>query len=110
VALGGGPTGVVLAHQAASDLCEWLPRARVLAAEGRQVLAFDCGQAGQLEQDMVAATARTTPPVAGVDAVSSPEDFQGVDAAAAAPASRPSSTGSGRPPSTTAADRPASPW
>jgi len=109
VVLGSGKTGVVLGHQAASDLCEWMPRARELAAQGRQVLAFDFGQAGQIEQDMmaaaaelrrrgadrlvlvgssmggtaaIAAAARITPPVAGVVAVSSPEEFQGADAAA----------------------------
>ena len=38
VALGQGRTGVVLGHQAGSDLCEWLPQARRLATHGRQVL------------------------------------------------------------------------
>lgn len=34
VLLGGGPAGVVLAHQSAQTLCDWLPFARQLAAEG----------------------------------------------------------------------------
>ena len=57
VVLGRGRTGVVLGHQAGSDLCEWLPRARVLAKQGRQVLAFDFGPSGKIGEDMVAAAA-----------------------------------------------------
>jgi pimeloyl-ACP methyl ester carboxylesterase len=41
VLLGKGATGVVLAHQLRSDLCEWMPFARVLASNGFRVLAFD---------------------------------------------------------------------
>jgi pimeloyl-ACP methyl ester carboxylesterase len=41
VVLGDGQTGLVVGHQVGSDLCEWLPVARVLAGYGYQVLAFD---------------------------------------------------------------------
>jgi hypothetical protein len=112
VVLGRGRTGVVLGHQAGSDLCEWLPRARVLAKQGRQVLAFDFGPSGKIGEDMVAAAAElhrrgahrlvllgssmggtaaiaaaaeVTPPVAGVISLSDPEEYQGKDAAVAAP-------------------------
>jgi pimeloyl-ACP methyl ester carboxylesterase len=111
VVLGRGRTGVVLGHQVGSDLCEWLPTARALARQGRQVLAFDFGRGGQIAEDMaaaaaelrrrgvtrlvlvgssmggtaaIAAAARITPPVAGVVSLSGPEDYQGTDAAAAA--------------------------
>jgi pimeloyl-ACP methyl ester carboxylesterase len=39
--LGDGKTGVVLAHESPADLCGWLPYAKVLAAAGFRVLAFD---------------------------------------------------------------------
>jgi pimeloyl-ACP methyl ester carboxylesterase len=39
--LGGGRTGVVLGHEKGANLCNWLPFARVLAARGYRVLAFD---------------------------------------------------------------------
>jgi pimeloyl-ACP methyl ester carboxylesterase len=111
VVLGQGPTGVVLGHQLGSDLCEWLPLGRGLAADGRQVLAFDFGQYARIETVVVAAAAelrrrgatrlvlvgssmggtaaiaaaaRITPPVAGVVSLSGPEEFRGADAAAAA--------------------------
>ncbi|MEV0158288.1 alpha/beta hydrolase [Micromonospora sp. NPDC050686] len=41
VVLGSGTTGVVLAHQAAGDVCQWLPYGRELADRGYRVLAFD---------------------------------------------------------------------
>ncbi len=41
IELGTGQTGVVLAHQNASDLCEWLPYGKRLAERGYRVLAFD---------------------------------------------------------------------
>ena len=111
VLLGQGRTGVVLGHQAGSDLCEWLPRARALAKRGRQVLAFDFGPSAAIGKDMVAAAAelrrrgvtrmvlvgssmggtaaiaaaaQVTPPVAGVVSLSGPEEYQGADAATAA--------------------------
>jgi pimeloyl-ACP methyl ester carboxylesterase len=112
VVLGRGRTGLVLGHQVGSDLCEWLPRARALAGQGRKVLAFDFGPAAHIAGDMaaaaaelrrrgvtrlvlvgssmggtaaVAAAARITPPVAGVVSLSGPEEYRGADAAAAAP-------------------------
>ena len=110
--LGQGRTGVVLGHQAGSDLCEWLPQARRLATQDRQVLAFDFGPSADIGKDMVAAAAELrrrgadrlvlvgssmggtaaleaaaeiTPPVAGVVSLSGPEKYQGADAATAAP-------------------------
>jgi len=112
VVLGQGRTGVVLGHQAGSDLCEWLPQARRLAKQGHQVLAFDFGSHANIGGDMVAAAAQLrrrgadrlvlvgssmggtaaieaaaeiTPPVAGVVSLSGPEEYQGADAATAAP-------------------------
>jgi dienelactone hydrolase len=41
VVLGSGTTGVALAHERGANLCNWLPFARVLAARGYRVLAFD---------------------------------------------------------------------
>jgi pimeloyl-ACP methyl ester carboxylesterase len=41
VVLGRGRTGLVLAHQVGSDLCEWLPQAQTFAEHGYRVLAFD---------------------------------------------------------------------
>src|SRR5262245_48348448 len=51
VELGTGGSGVVLAHIADGDSCEWLPFGRQLAAAGYRVLAFDfagSGVSGQL--------------------------------------------------------------
>ena len=39
--LGTGPVGVVLAHQAQADMCQWLDYAGFLAKRGYRVLAFD---------------------------------------------------------------------
>lgn len=64
IELGTGSTGVVLAHQNSSDLCEWLPYGKELAAKGYRVLAFDfAGEGGsefpegtkQLDAEVVAA-------------------------------------------------------
>jgi pimeloyl-ACP methyl ester carboxylesterase len=46
IELGQGRSGVVLAHQNASDLCEWLPYGKQLAGKGYRVLAFDFGGEG----------------------------------------------------------------
>jgi pimeloyl-ACP methyl ester carboxylesterase len=40
-ALGDGKTGVVLAHESPSDLCGWVPYARVLSRAGFRVLLID---------------------------------------------------------------------
>jgi dienelactone hydrolase len=62
--LGTGKTGVVLAHQNESDLCEWLPYGKQLMERGYHVLAFDFPGEGAsdprttntgLDQDVVAA-------------------------------------------------------
>jgi pimeloyl-ACP methyl ester carboxylesterase len=65
VVLGSGRTGLVLGHQAGSDLCEWLPQAQAFAEQGHRVLAFDFGGFGdsrpgsgpdaRLDTDVVAA-------------------------------------------------------
>lgn len=41
VQAGSGSTAIVLAHEAQSDLCEWLPYAKTLVDAGFRVLAFD---------------------------------------------------------------------
>ena len=65
VVLGSGPTGLVLAHQLGSDLCEWLPQAREFARRGYRVLVFDFagfgdsrpGPDSRVDNDVIAATA-----------------------------------------------------
>jgi alpha-beta hydrolase superfamily lysophospholipase len=50
VELGAGPHVAILAHQGGTDLCIWVPYARVLAARGYHVLVFDhrgFGSSGQ---------------------------------------------------------------
>ncbi|WP_156313219.1 S9 family peptidase [Micromonospora sp. HK10] len=44
--LGTGSTGVVLAHMAGGDVCQWLPYGRELADRGYRVLAFDFAGSG----------------------------------------------------------------
>jgi esterase/lipase len=41
VVLGGGPVGVVLAHERGRNLCDWLPYAHHLAKMGFTAIAFD---------------------------------------------------------------------
>jgi dienelactone hydrolase len=55
VVLGGGPSGVVLAHGLNLDLCQWLPYARELAASGYRVLAYDSRSGIRVDLDMEAA-------------------------------------------------------
>ncbi len=65
VVLGDGRAGLVLGHQAGSDLCEWLPHARSFAKQGYRVLVFDFegsgdsqpgpGADGRLDTDVAAA-------------------------------------------------------
>jgi dienelactone hydrolase len=66
VEVGTGTTGVVMAHMAGSDSCDWLPYGAELAATGYRVLAFDFGGCGVsedlpasegLDADIVAAAA-----------------------------------------------------
>jgi pimeloyl-ACP methyl ester carboxylesterase len=54
VVLGGGPLGVVLANQSDRDRTAWVPFARLLAARGYRVLAFDYG-VDSPESDVAAA-------------------------------------------------------
>jgi predicted alpha/beta-hydrolase family hydrolase len=66
VVLGTGRTGLVLGHQLGSDLCEWLPQARMFARRGYRVLVFNFadfgdsqpGQDGRVDTDVVAAAAQ----------------------------------------------------
>jgi dienelactone hydrolase len=46
IELGTGSKGVVLAHQAGGDSCQWLPFAKQLAAAGYRVLVFDFAGSG----------------------------------------------------------------
>ncbi|MGW5669948.1 alpha/beta hydrolase family protein [Micromonospora sp. NPDC003776] len=46
VVLGSASTGVVLAHMAGGDVCQWLPYGRELADRGYRVLAFDFAGSG----------------------------------------------------------------
>ncbi len=46
VVLGSGSTGVLLAHMAGGDVCQWLPYGKQLADRGYRVLAFDFAGAG----------------------------------------------------------------
>jgi pimeloyl-ACP methyl ester carboxylesterase len=46
VVLGGGDTGIVLAHGSSSDLCEWIDYGRRLAREGYRVLLLDFRNSG----------------------------------------------------------------
>jgi pimeloyl-ACP methyl ester carboxylesterase len=64
IELGGGTTGIVLAHQNQSSLCEWILHGKRLAERGYRVLAFDFagdGDSGspsgddRLDDDVVAA-------------------------------------------------------
>ncbi|HEV8251651.1 MAG TPA: alpha/beta fold hydrolase [Gaiellaceae bacterium] len=50
VLLGRGRTGIALGHELNSNLCVWLPFARVLAAKGYRVLAFDHRGHGESER------------------------------------------------------------
>jgi pimeloyl-ACP methyl ester carboxylesterase len=70
VALGRGSSGLVLGHQLGSDLCEWLPQARMLAKRAYRVLAFDFAGFGdsphgpadsRVDTDVVAAAADDHP-------------------------------------------------
>jgi hypothetical protein len=104
--LGHGPAGVVLSNQSDRNLCDWLPFARVLAANGFQVLLYDYGIAGDYRDDLAAAAGQLRrlgarrvvllgasqgakaslvaasairPPVAGVVSLSAERTLQGAD-------------------------------
>jgi pimeloyl-ACP methyl ester carboxylesterase len=55
VVLGSGARGIVLGHGQGSDICEWLPYARGLAADGYRVLAYDARSGLRVDLDMAAA-------------------------------------------------------
>jgi pimeloyl-ACP methyl ester carboxylesterase len=55
--LGEGRVGVVLAHQAGADMCQWADYAHVLVAHGYRVLAFDFGVPADDESVVYAAQA-----------------------------------------------------
>jgi pimeloyl-ACP methyl ester carboxylesterase len=58
VVIGGGATGVVLAHQLHSNLCSWLPFAeRLVDTAGMRVLAFDFPSTSNLDRYVLAAVA-----------------------------------------------------
>ena len=44
IVVGSGDAGIVLAHEADGDLCQWKPYALALSKEGYQVLAYTSGK------------------------------------------------------------------
>ena len=58
VLLGRGRTAIALGHELRTDLCNWLPFARVLARSGYRVLAFDFRNFGSSGRKSGAATFR----------------------------------------------------
>jgi pimeloyl-ACP methyl ester carboxylesterase len=109
--LGSGSTGLVLANQSGTDLCDWKPLASEWAEHGYRVLIFNYSLA-LADQDVLAAAAElrrrgsgrvfligasmggtaalaaaaaAQPPVAGVISLSGPAAFAGVDAGKAMP-------------------------
>ncbi|HVQ95534.1 MAG TPA: alpha/beta hydrolase [Mycobacteriales bacterium] len=107
--LGSGSTGLVLANQVDTDMCDWKPLASVWAEHGYRVLIFNYSTA-LADQDVLAAAAElrrrgssrvfligasmggtavlaaaaaAQPPVAGVISLSGPASFAGVDASGA---------------------------
>jgi alpha/beta superfamily hydrolase len=108
VLLGGGPVGVVLAHERGRNLCDWLPYAHHLARMGFTAMAFDFktyaaglvesveAAAGELRRRGVNAVvligasmggtavldaARRVPGVLGVVSISGPASFGDANAA-----------------------------
>jgi dienelactone hydrolase len=56
VVLGQGPRAVVLVHEIDGNLCDWLPYARRLAADGLRVLAYNSRRPGvRVDLDLAAA-------------------------------------------------------
>jgi BD-FAE protein len=55
VVLGSGGRGIVLSHGSSTDLCEWLPYARELAAAGFRVLSYDTHSNLRVDREMAAA-------------------------------------------------------
>ncbi|MEN3362528.1 MAG: hypothetical protein V7637_6510 [Mycobacteriales bacterium] len=107
--LGSGSTGLVLANQSDTDLCDWKPLADEWSQRGYRVLIFNYSSRPP-DQDVLAAVAelrrrgsgrvfligasmggtavlaaavKARPPVAGVISLSGPAAFAGVDAGTA---------------------------
>jgi pimeloyl-ACP methyl ester carboxylesterase len=103
--LGQGLTGVVLAHQAGEDLCQWKPYASALARRGYRVLVPNLSTttdqvvvaaaallrargsvtvaligASMGGTAVLAATRQIRPPVAAVVSLSAPQAYNGVEA------------------------------
>jgi dienelactone hydrolase len=106
VVLGEGRNGLVFGHERGSNLCEWVPTARVYARLGYQALVFNFHDQDRLDDDVVAAAGelrrrgvakvvlvgssmggtamlvaagRVRPPVAGVVSLSGAAEFAGMD-------------------------------
>lgn len=104
---GSGTTGIVLANQADSDLCVWMPYAEVFAEKGYQALIFNYSSYHSGQDDVLraasglrergatdifligaskggtmalAAAAVADPPVAGVISLSGPWAYEGINA------------------------------
>ena len=102
--VGDGEVGVVLGHEFRSDLCSWFPFAKQLAERNMRALAINFASAS-LDEDMVAGARELTRrgarriilvgasmggtaalvaaakiDVAGVAALSAPQEFSGLDA------------------------------
>jgi hypothetical protein len=107
---GTGGTGLVLAHQADGDVCQWVPHAQDLAGDGYRVLAVNSAGSEVAELTAAAAYLRTkgvtellligaskggtsvlsaagtiAPPVDAVVALSAPTAYSGMDASMAVP-------------------------
>lgn len=107
---GTGATGLVLAHQADGDVCQWVPDAIDLAKDGYQVLAVNFAGSEVSELTAAAAYLRTkgvtklllvgaskggtsvlsaagsiTPKVDAVVSLSAPSDYAGMDASMVVP-------------------------
>lgn len=109
--LGSGGTGLVLANQSDTDLCDWKPLASVWADHGYRILIFNYSGA-RPDQDVLAAAAElrrrgvgrvfligasmggtavlaaaaaAQPPVAGVISLSGPAAYAGANAGSAMP-------------------------
>ncbi|MDF9814455.1 hypothetical protein [Streptomyces sp. SPB162] len=107
---GAGTTGIVLAHQADGNVCQWVPKALELAGSGYRVLAIDSNGdeppevvagaqllrskgakklvlmgASKGGTSVLAAAAKVAPAPDAVVSLSAPERYGQMDAAAAVP-------------------------
>lgn len=107
---GTGSTGLVLAHQADGDVCQWVPHARDLAADGYRVLAVNSA-GGEVQEltaaakylrakgvtklllvgaskggtSVLSAAGTIAPPVDAVVSLSAPTTYSGMDASMVVP-------------------------